>query len=145
MVSRAIEIALADTGPARVSPIIGRLATHAGLATVVLPNRAAELAVAPEPAHRSGIDTSDGRRARGEPWRSTACAARTSAEYNGRMERDLKEEAKRVIDNLPSLSSWEDLMYQIYVREAIEHGLADSREGRKTPVEDVRAEFGLPE
>jgi len=61
------------------------------------------------------------------------------------MERDLKEEAKRLIDSLPSLSSWEQLMYEIYVREAIEKGLADSNEGRKTPVEDVRAEFGLPQ
>lgn len=61
------------------------------------------------------------------------------------MERDLKEEAKRLIDSLPSLSSWEQLMYEIYLREAIEMGLADSNEGRKTPVEDVRAEFGLPQ
>lgn len=61
------------------------------------------------------------------------------------MERDLKDEAKRLIDSLPSLSSWEQLMYEIYVRESIEKGLADSIEGRKTSVEDVRAEFGLPE
>jgi hypothetical protein len=61
------------------------------------------------------------------------------------MERDLKEEAKRLIDSLPSLSSWEQLMYEIYVREAIENGLADSTGGRKISVEDVRAEFGLPE
>ena len=38
------------------------------------------------------------------------------------MERDLKEDAKRLIDSLPSLSSWEQLMYEIYVREAIEKG-----------------------
>ena len=61
------------------------------------------------------------------------------------MERDLKDEAKKLIDNLPSLSSWEQLMYEIYVREAIENGLADSNEGRKARVEDVRAEFDLPE
>jgi hypothetical protein len=36
-------------------------------------------------------------------------------------------------------------MYEIYVREAIENGLADSLEGRKTSVEEVRAEFGLSE
>ena len=60
------------------------------------------------------------------------------------MERDLKEEAKKLIDNLPSLSSWEQLMYEIYVREAIENGLVDSIEGRKASVEDVRAEFDLP-
>jgi hypothetical protein len=61
------------------------------------------------------------------------------------MERDLKEEAKELIDSLPSLTSWEQLQYEIYVREAIEKGLADSVEGRKIPVEDIRAEFGLPE
>ena len=61
------------------------------------------------------------------------------------MQRDLKVEAKRLIDSLPSLSSWEQLMYEIYVCEAIEIGLGDSNEGRKTPVEDVRAEFGLPQ
>ena len=61
------------------------------------------------------------------------------------MERNLKDEAKRLIDSVPSLSSWEQLMYEIYVVEAIEKGLADSVEGRKTVVEDVRAEFGLPE
>jgi hypothetical protein len=36
-------------------------------------------------------------------------------------------------------------MYEIYVREAIEKGLADSKEGRTAPVEEVRAQFGLPE
>ena len=61
------------------------------------------------------------------------------------MERDLKEEAKRLIDSLPSLSSWEQLMYEIYVRGAIENGLSDSIEGRKTSVEEVRTEFGLPQ
>jgi hypothetical protein len=30
-------------------------------------------------------------------------------------------------------------MHEIYVREAIENGLADSIEGRKASVEDVRA------
>lgn len=62
---------------------------------------------------------------------------------NAPMERDRKEEAKRLIDSLVSLSSWEQLMYEIYLREAIELGLADSNEGRKTPVEDVRAEFEI--
>lgn len=61
------------------------------------------------------------------------------------MERDLKEEAKRLIDSLPSLTSWEQLMYEIYVREAIEKGLADSAADRKTRVGDVRAEYNLPE
>ncbi len=36
-------------------------------------------------------------------------------------------------------------MYQIYVRQTIEAGLADSKAGRVTSVQDVRKKFGLPE
>ena len=57
---------------------------------------------------------------------------------------NIKEEARRLVENLPDDSTWEDLMYQIYVRESIEKGLADSEAGRVTDVEDVRKEFGLP-
>ena len=39
---------------------------------------------------------------------------------------NIKEEARKLIENLPDDSTWEDLMYQIYVRESIESGLADS-------------------
>ncbi|MEM9541915.1 MAG: hypothetical protein AAGA60_20760 [Cyanobacteria bacterium P01_E01_bin.42] len=56
---------------------------------------------------------------------------------------NLKEEAHRLIDRLPDNSTWEDLMYEIYVRQVVESGLADSREGKLTPVEDVRNKFGL--
>jgi predicted transcriptional regulator len=34
-------------------------------------------------------------------------------------------------------------MYEIYVRLAVEAGLADSKAGRTTPVEEVRSKFGL--
>ena len=57
---------------------------------------------------------------------------------------NIKEEARRLIENLPDDSTWEDLMYQIYVRKSIESGLADSEAGRVTDVENVREEFGLP-
>lgn len=57
---------------------------------------------------------------------------------------NIKEEARKLIENLPDDSTREDLMYQIYVRESIESGLADSEAGRVTDVEDVRKEFGLP-
>ena len=30
--------------------------------------------------------------------------------------RNIKEEARRLIDNLPEDSTWDDLMYEIYVR-----------------------------
>jgi len=55
----------------------------------------------------------------------------------------IKEQAHSLVDNLPDNATWEDLMYTIYVREAIEAGLEDSKAGRLTPVEDVRKEYGL--
>jgi len=56
-----------------------------------------------------------------------------------------KEDAKALIDNLPDSATWEDLMYEIYVREAVEAGLEDSKAGRVTEVGKLRKEFGLPE
>jgi len=60
------------------------------------------------------------------------------------MSANIKEEARRLIELLPDDSTWEDLMYQIYVREAVEKGLADAEAGRVTDVKKVREEFGLP-
>lgn len=60
------------------------------------------------------------------------------------MSANIKEEARRLVEALPDDSTWEDLMYQIYVRGTIEAGLADSEAGRVTDVEKVRDEFGLP-
>lgn len=56
----------------------------------------------------------------------------------------VKEEARRLIDRLPDDADWDDLMEEIYVRTAIENGIRDSEAGRTTPVEEVRAKFGLP-
>lgn len=56
-----------------------------------------------------------------------------------------KDEAHKMIDRMPPNATWDDLMREIYVREAIERGLADSKEGRTTDVSEVRANFGLPE
>lgn len=55
----------------------------------------------------------------------------------------IREEAIRLAEQLKDDSSWEDLMYQIYVRQAIETGLADCEAGRTLSVEDVRERFGL--
>jgi predicted transcriptional regulator len=60
------------------------------------------------------------------------------------MSTNIKEEAHRLVESLPDDSTWEDLMYQIYVRETVEKGLADADAGRVTDVKKVREEFGLP-
>jgi len=56
---------------------------------------------------------------------------------------NLKAEARKLIEKLPDNSTWDDLMREIYVRQVIESGLADSQAGRTSDVEQVRAEFGL--
>lgn len=56
---------------------------------------------------------------------------------------NVKEEAKRLIESLPETVSWDDLMHEIYVRQSIEAGLADSEAGRVIDVAEVRAKFGL--
>jgi predicted transcriptional regulator len=56
----------------------------------------------------------------------------------------IKEEARRLVEKLPENSTWDDLMHEIYVRQAIEAGLADSQAGRTADIEQVRSRFGLP-
>jgi len=56
---------------------------------------------------------------------------------------NIKEAARQLLDNLPENSTWEDLMHEIYVRQAIEAGLADSEAGQLTRVEKVREQFGF--
>lgn len=55
----------------------------------------------------------------------------------------IKLEASRLVSALPDSVSWDDLMYQIYVRQKIEAGLADLESGRKHTHASIRKEFGL--
>jgi predicted transcriptional regulator len=55
----------------------------------------------------------------------------------------VKEEARRLVERLPDDASWDDLMHEIYVRQAVEAGLEDSRAGKVSSLEDVRAKVGL--
>jgi len=54
------------------------------------------------------------------------------------MEADkVKDEARRLIERLPDDVTWDDVMHEIYVRQAIESGLEDSHAGRLTSVEEA--------
>ncbi len=57
---------------------------------------------------------------------------------------NIKTEAHVLVENLPDEASWDDLMKEIYVRQAIESGLADCRAGRVATVQEVREKYGLP-
>lgn len=56
-----------------------------------------------------------------------------------------KDEAHKLVDQLPADATWDDLMREIYVCEAIEKGLSDSDAGRTKDVAEVRKKYGLPE
>lgn len=56
-----------------------------------------------------------------------------------------KDEAHKLIDQLPADATWEDLMEQIYVRQAIEQGLSDSEQGKLQSVQEIRRKYGLTE
>ena len=54
-----------------------------------------------------------------------------------------KSDAHKLIDKMPENSTWDDLIYEIYVRQIIEKGLADSNAGRIKAVSDIRKKYGL--
>jgi hypothetical protein len=56
---------------------------------------------------------------------------------------NIKEEARKIIEALPDGATWEDLIYRLYVREAIESGIADADSGRVGDVSILRTEYKL--
>ena len=57
--------------------------------------------------------------------------------------RNVKSEAIKLVRSLPKSSTSDDLMYRIYVRQKIETGLSDLRNGRVHSHASIRKEFGL--
>ena len=55
----------------------------------------------------------------------------------------IKQDAFRLVEDLHQNATWEDLMYKIYIRLAIEAGLKDSKAGRTIDVKKLRAKLGL--
>ena len=49
-----------------------------------------------------------------------------------------KAHAREIIERLPESASWDDVMYELYVRESIDTGLADVAAGRTIPHDQVR-------
>jgi predicted transcriptional regulator len=53
----------------------------------------------------------------------------------------VREEAKRLVEDLPEGATWDDLMYRIYVRQKIDQGLNDAQEGRLVSQDEVERLF----
>jgi predicted transcriptional regulator len=52
-----------------------------------------------------------------------------------------KQAARQLLDHLPDQASWDDIMYELYVKEKIEAGLADIKAGQTISHEQVKAEL----
>ena len=59
--------------------------------------------------------------------------------------KDIKSAVRQLVDSLPDDATWDDVMYRVYVRQAIDAGRQDASEGRPVDVAEVRRQFGLPE
>ena len=56
----------------------------------------------------------------------------------------VREQAHKLLEQLPDDATWEDLQYAIYVHQAVEAGQADIIAGRHFTSEEVRLRFKLP-
>jgi predicted transcriptional regulator len=56
---------------------------------------------------------------------------------------NVKDEIRKLVDELPEDCTWDDAMYRIYVRQTVEAGLEDVAAGRTVSHDAVRREFGL--
>ncbi|MEK6803719.1 MAG: hypothetical protein AABZ34_13810 [Nitrospirota bacterium] len=52
-----------------------------------------------------------------------------------------KKQALQMIKSLPEKATWDDIMYEIYVRKKIEAGVVAADEGKVMRHEDVKKRF----
>jgi hypothetical protein len=55
----------------------------------------------------------------------------------------VKEQARRLLEELPDDLSWHELRLEIEVREKIERGLQDVAAGRTRPAGEIEAKYGF--
>jgi hypothetical protein len=49
---------------------------------------------------------------------------------------NIKQEAHHLVEQLPDNATWDDLAYEIYIRQAIEAGVIESNAGRLLDVKE---------
>jgi predicted transcriptional regulator len=52
-----------------------------------------------------------------------------------------KDAARKILERLPEQATWDDIMYELYVKQKIEEGLADIEAGRTVSHEQIKAEL----
>jgi len=53
----------------------------------------------------------------------------------------VKEEARKLIEELPDQATWDDVMYEFYIKKKIEAGIKAAEAGDIVCHDDVRREF----
>jgi predicted transcriptional regulator len=48
------------------------------------------------------------------------------------------DEARKLIETIPATATWDDIMYQFYVKQKLRKALEAENEGRVMPHEDVK-------
>ena len=49
-----------------------------------------------------------------------------------------KDAARQIIEHLPDQATWDDIMYELYVKQKIEAGLQAADEDRTVPHEEAK-------
>ncbi len=55
--------------------------------------------------------------------------------------RDIKQALHALADQLPEDATWQDVLYEAYVRQSIEAGLSEARRGEFAGDDEVKAAF----
>ena len=55
----------------------------------------------------------------------------------------IRDEARQLVDQMPDDATWDDVLYQVYVRQSIEAGLEDIRESRVVSSDEVQRRLGI--
>lgn len=53
----------------------------------------------------------------------------------------VKEEARKLVEDLPDQATWDDLMYEVYIRTKVESGLKAAEQGDVVSHEEVKRQF----
>jgi predicted transcriptional regulator len=55
----------------------------------------------------------------------------------------VKDEARKILDEIHEEATWDDLMYEFYLRKKVEQGLADLDEGRVVSQEEIEKRYSF--
>ena len=56
---------------------------------------------------------------------------------------ELRSRTQSILDELPEETSWDDLMYRIYVRQKIEKGIQSAEEEPLMTADEIRRSLGV--